>query len=227
MERDPVTVMPGDEVEKVIRLLAENELPGVPVVNEGGRCVGIVTEADLVLSEEESDLHLPHYVNLLGGVVFLEPLKPFEDRLRKAFASRVEEMMTPDPVTIEPRRAGRGRGPHDLRAAPQPPAGGRTRALGGCGHACRRARSADPEVARGARAGQGEPGGGAAKLRAPGAGADRRGGAGRRGQGRWLRARGHALRPCRAGRGRAAGWRWPPHGRLGRCAPTGSTGRCW
>lgn len=102
MERDPVTVMPEDEVEKVIRLLADNELPGVPVVNEGGRCVGIVTEADLVLSEEESDLHLPHYVNLMGGVVFLEPLKRFEDRLRKAFASQVEDMMTPDPVTIGP-----------------------------------------------------------------------------------------------------------------------------
>jgi CBS domain-containing protein len=102
MERDPVTVMPDDEVEKVIRLLADNELPGVPVVNDGGRCVGIVTEADLVLSEEESDLHLPHYVNLMGGVVFLEPLKRFEDRLRKAFASSVEDMMTADPVTIEP-----------------------------------------------------------------------------------------------------------------------------
>jgi CBS domain-containing protein len=102
MERDPVTVSPEDGVEDVIRLLREHELPGVPVVNEGGRCVGIVTEADLVLSEEEADLHLPHYVDLMGAVVFLEPLKRFEDRLRKAFASRVKDMMTPDPVTIAP-----------------------------------------------------------------------------------------------------------------------------
>ena len=102
MERDVVTVSPDDDVEKVIRLLREHELPGVPVVNEGGRCVGIVTEADLVLSEEESDLHLPHYVDLLGGVVFLEPLKRFEDRLRKAFASQVSDMMTSDPVTVGP-----------------------------------------------------------------------------------------------------------------------------
>ena len=102
MERDPITVSPGDDVEKVVRLLRQHELPGVPVVNEGGRCVGIVTEADLVLSEEESDLHLPHYVDLLGAVVFLEPLKRFEDRLRKAFASSVSDMMTADPVTITP-----------------------------------------------------------------------------------------------------------------------------
>jgi CBS domain-containing protein len=101
MERDVVTVSPDDDVETLLRVMQEHELPGVPVVNEGGRCVGIVTEADLVLSEEEADLHLPHYISLFGGVVFLEPLKRFEDRLRKAFASNVEDMMTPDPVTVE------------------------------------------------------------------------------------------------------------------------------
>jgi CBS domain-containing protein len=72
------------------------------VVNEGGRCVGIVTEADLVISAEDRDLHLPHYLEILGGVVFLEPIRHFEDRLRKAFASNVKDMMTPDPATIGP-----------------------------------------------------------------------------------------------------------------------------
>jgi CBS domain-containing protein len=101
MERDVVTVSPTDDIETLLRIMQEHDLPGIPVVNEGGRCVGIVTEADLVLSEEEADLHLPHYINLFGGVVFLEPLKRFEDRLRKAFASSVEDMMTPDPVTVD------------------------------------------------------------------------------------------------------------------------------
>ena len=101
MESDPVSVTPDDSVEHVLEVLREHELPGVPVVNDGGRCVGIVTEADLVLSGEDADLHLPHYIELFGGVVFLEPLKHFEDRIRKAFASKVSDMMTADPVTIE------------------------------------------------------------------------------------------------------------------------------
>ncbi|MDQ6749893.1 MAG: CBS domain-containing protein [Actinomycetota bacterium] len=101
MEREPVTVTPQDDVETLIHLLREHELPGVPVVNEAGRCVGIVTESDLVLSEEDADLHLPHYISLFGGVVFLEPLKRFEARIKKAFASTVEDMMTADPVTID------------------------------------------------------------------------------------------------------------------------------
>lgn len=102
MQRDVVTVSPDADVETAVRLLREHELPGLPVVNEGGRCVGIVTESDLVLREGDADLHLPHHLNLLGGVVFLESMSHFEERVQKAFASRVEEMMTPDPVTIAP-----------------------------------------------------------------------------------------------------------------------------
>ncbi|MEA2317773.1 MAG: hypothetical protein QOD44_1962 [Solirubrobacteraceae bacterium] len=101
MDADPVTVGPDDDVETLVRLLRRHELPGVPVVNEGGRCIGIVTEADLVIADEEGDLHLPHYVELFGGVVFLEPLRRFEERLRKAVASRVGDLMTEDPTTIE------------------------------------------------------------------------------------------------------------------------------
>jgi len=102
METDVPTVSPEDDVETVLRTLRDHELPGVPVVNEGGRCVGIITEADLVLSEEGSDLHLPHFVELFGGAVFLEPLGRFEERLRKAFASSAKDLMTQDPVTIDP-----------------------------------------------------------------------------------------------------------------------------
>jgi CBS domain-containing protein len=101
MEIDTPTVSPDDTVEAVLRTLRESELPGVPVVNNGGRCVGIITEADLIMTGEESDLHLPHYFELFGGLVFLEPLSHFEGRLRKATAALARDLMTEDPVTIE------------------------------------------------------------------------------------------------------------------------------
>ncbi len=102
MDPDPATIGPDTPVEEIIRLLAETELPGLPVVDEDGRCVGIVTEADLVIADEQGDLHLPHYIELFGGVVFLEPLRHFEERLRKAFAARAADMMTPEPTMIGP-----------------------------------------------------------------------------------------------------------------------------
>ncbi len=102
MERDVVTVAPGTPVQEVLSLMKEHALPGLPVVNEAGRCVGIVTEADLILSEEEGDLHLPHHLDIMGGVIWLESFKHFEQRLEKAMATEVDEMMTPDPVTVSP-----------------------------------------------------------------------------------------------------------------------------
>ncbi len=102
METDTPTVTPEDTVEAVLRVMRENELPGVPVVNSGGRCVGIITEADLVMTGENADLHLPHYFELFGGFVFLESLGHFEERLRKATAALARDLMTEDPVTIEP-----------------------------------------------------------------------------------------------------------------------------
>jgi CBS domain-containing protein len=101
METDVPAVYPSDRVESVLKVLRVHELPGVPVVNEGGRCVGIITEADLVISEQGADLHLPHYFQLFGGIVFLEPMSHFEERVRKAFASTAADMMTEDPVTVE------------------------------------------------------------------------------------------------------------------------------
>ena len=102
MDTNPVTVAPDTSVEDVVALLREHQLPGMPVVDADGQLVGIVTEADLVLPDDEGDLHIPHYVNLFGGTVFLESLHRFEDRLRKAFAATAEDMMTRDPDTVAP-----------------------------------------------------------------------------------------------------------------------------
>jgi CBS domain-containing protein len=102
MDSSPVTVAPDDSVENVVAALRQHQLPGLPVVDSDGQLVGIVTEADLVLPDDEGDLHIPHYVNLFGGTVFLESLHRFEGRLRKAFAATAEDMMTPDPDTVGP-----------------------------------------------------------------------------------------------------------------------------
>ncbi len=103
METDPVSVSPQEGVETLLRLMREHELPGVPVVDEDHRLVGIVTESDLVMRDEQADLHLPHHIDLLGGVIFLESMKHYEERLRRGLASTVADMMTPDPISVSPQ----------------------------------------------------------------------------------------------------------------------------
>jgi CBS-domain-containing membrane protein len=98
MSRDVPAVSPGDDARKAIDLLSKTDMGAIPVTGEDRRVIGIVSESDLVLSEEESDLHLPHYLNIMGGIVFVGSMKGFEERLDKAFATEVSELMTADPV---------------------------------------------------------------------------------------------------------------------------------
>jgi CBS domain-containing protein len=107
MERDPVSVTEDTKVEDVVRTLRKHELPGLPVVDADGRVTGIVTEADLVVPDPDGDLHIPHYIELFGGLVFLEPLQRFEEKLRKAFAAKAADMMSANPDTIGPQATAR------------------------------------------------------------------------------------------------------------------------
>ena len=54
---------------------APTSSPASPWSTTGGRCVGIITEADLVMAGDEGDLHLPHFIELFGGIVFLESME--------------------------------------------------------------------------------------------------------------------------------------------------------
>ena len=99
MNADVPTVTADDDARTAIDLLAKTDFGAVPVVDAEGKVVGIVSESDLVLSDEESDLHLPHYLNIMGGIVFVGSMKGFEKRLDKAFATKVSELMTADPFT--------------------------------------------------------------------------------------------------------------------------------
>lgn len=47
MTKEPITVLPDFMVEETAMLLLENKISGVPVVDEGGQVVGIITQSDL------------------------------------------------------------------------------------------------------------------------------------------------------------------------------------
>lgn len=100
MNADVPTVTPEDDARAAIDLLSKTDMGAVTVVDADRKVVGIVSETDLILADEQSDLHLPHYVNIMGGIVFIGSMKGFEKRLEKAFATKVSELMTADPIVV-------------------------------------------------------------------------------------------------------------------------------
>ena len=101
MDANVATVQADDEARAAIDLLAKTDHGAIAVVDDANVVVGIVSESDLVLSDEESDLHLPHYLEIMGGIVFIGSMKGFDKRLEKAFATKVSELMTADPITVK------------------------------------------------------------------------------------------------------------------------------
>ena len=100
MDADVPTVTREEDARTAIELLAKTDKGAIAVVDSDRKVVGIVSESDLILGDEESDLHLPHYLNIMGGIVFVGSMKGFEERLNKAFATNVRELMTADPVVV-------------------------------------------------------------------------------------------------------------------------------
>jgi CBS domain-containing protein len=100
MDADVPAISPEADARAAIELLAKTDLGAIPVIDAERKVVGIVSESDLILSEEEEDLHLPHYLNIMGGIVFVGSMKGFEEKLNKAFATNVRDLMTPDPVAV-------------------------------------------------------------------------------------------------------------------------------
>ncbi|HEY8497427.1 MAG TPA: CBS domain-containing protein [Limnochordales bacterium] len=98
MQRNVRTIGPDATVAEVAAILAEAGYSGLPVVDEENRVIGIVTEADLLVRAKR--LNLPTFFPFLGGVIFLENPRRFEEELRKATAVRVREVMTTDVVTV-------------------------------------------------------------------------------------------------------------------------------
>jgi CBS domain-containing protein len=100
MTTDVVTVKPDTTVGELADILAQNKISGVPVVDDQGRVLGMVSEADIIL--RDADIHFPYYIQFLEMVVYLQSVHKFEERVRKAIGSKVSEVMSEEVVSISP-----------------------------------------------------------------------------------------------------------------------------
>lgn len=92
MSRDPIVVKPEAPLQDVIKILAERRISGVPVVDETGKLVGVISETDLMW--QETGVTPPAYIMLLDSVIYLENPAKYERELHKALGQTVGEVMT-------------------------------------------------------------------------------------------------------------------------------------
>lgn len=100
MTEQVVTVMTEDSVEKCANLLLEHNISGLPVLDEAGKVVGIVTEGDLI--RRASRIKAPGYLEILGGLIYLGSPKKFVDEIQRAMSLSAGEMMTKKVIDVGP-----------------------------------------------------------------------------------------------------------------------------
>lgn len=97
MTREVISVHADASVEDAIKLMAENHVSGLPVVDGGNRVVGIITENDVLL-KDEIPLHAPRMA-LFGWYVVPDEL--IAKAYREARGARVDDAMTRKVVTFD------------------------------------------------------------------------------------------------------------------------------
>jgi CBS-domain-containing membrane protein len=100
MTRDVMTVTPDTDITQATQMMLEHRINGLPVVDDQRRLVGIVCQSDLIAQQKR--IPLPSLFTLLDGYITLTSAKHFEKEVQKIAATRVEQAMTPDPVTVSP-----------------------------------------------------------------------------------------------------------------------------
>jgi len=101
MTRNPITAKPETSLNEVIKTLAEQRISGLPVVDDAGKLVGVISETDLMW--RETGATPPPYIMLLDSVIYLENPTRYERELHKALGATVGEVMTDHHVaTIAP-----------------------------------------------------------------------------------------------------------------------------
>ena len=95
MTRRVVTVARDTSILEAVRLMLQNRISGLPVVDDKGQLIGMVTEGDFLRRAETStERHRSRWIEFLIGPGRLA------DEYVHAHGRKVEEVMTSEPYTV-------------------------------------------------------------------------------------------------------------------------------
>jgi CBS domain-containing protein len=103
MQRDIITVSADDTLRDALKLMIENHVTGLPVMDRNSRCIGLVTTTDILNYQEEHANDEPE-----GTTQFFDPeSQQWEDVPLLAFAAedfgevRVADVMTRELIWVK------------------------------------------------------------------------------------------------------------------------------
>jgi CBS domain-containing protein len=104
MQRDVITVSPEDTLREALALMTENHVTGLPVMDGGARCIGLITASDILNYEQERANDSPEsgtaqFFNVDANQWESVPLSAFG--LEELGDVRVSDVMTRDLISVD------------------------------------------------------------------------------------------------------------------------------
>jgi predicted transcriptional regulator len=79
MTTEVITVRKETGLKELAKILYDNHINGVPVVDEDGSLIGIICESDLIRKDKK--LHIPTVIAVFDAVFYLESPKIIEKEI--------------------------------------------------------------------------------------------------------------------------------------------------
>ncbi|MDO9042962.1 MAG: CBS domain-containing protein [Desulfocapsaceae bacterium] len=98
MNSEVITITDESTIKELARILTIHQISGVPVINDQGKLVGVVTESDLIYQTKK--VHIPTVITILDSVFYLENPDRIGDEMKKMAGTKVKDILTSKPVTV-------------------------------------------------------------------------------------------------------------------------------
>lgn len=100
MTSDVITVTLDTTVSQIAKLMSTHHIGGVPVVDNAGQVVGVVTELDLIV--RNTRFEMPAFFTILDMIFYLETPGHYKNRLKHILGTKAAEIMSEPAETISP-----------------------------------------------------------------------------------------------------------------------------
>ncbi|MCF6248923.1 MAG: CBS domain-containing protein [Desulfobacula sp.] len=100
METNIITVTPDTQISVAVKILLENHINGLPVLDSKGKLKGILCQSDLIYQQKE--FKAPPIFSMLDSFIPLASAKQLDHEMEKISALTVDQAMVKDPTTADP-----------------------------------------------------------------------------------------------------------------------------
>lgn len=100
MESNVISVYKNASISELSRILLENNITGVPVVDEDGKLIGMVTDADIITENLEPIFPI-YFDPLIMSFAYIDNFKKYQKDVKEYLSTRVSEIMTRRVKTVK------------------------------------------------------------------------------------------------------------------------------